>query len=446
MNLKLALRYLLHFATDSEILERLQRETFDYFIDERNCKNGLVADKTKAGSPSSIAVVGLAINVYIIGAERGYISRSEALGRILQTLRFLHSSQQGPEPDATGYKGFYYHFLDMQTGKRTWESELSTIDTAILIAGILTARHYFICNNEEEDELRRLADALYDRVDWDWARNGGATLTHGWTPETGFLDHRWDKGFSEAHILYILALGSPTHPISEAGYQEWISSFEWKKVYDTEYLYAGPLFIHQMSHLWLDLSDIHDRINKKFGLDYFENSRRAVQVHYQYAVKNPKGFNRYGKYVWGLTASDGPGPATLIVKGVQRTFYDYIARGAPYGPDDGTISPWVSITALPFAPELVIKTVRYVMVVINLLFNERRGLQASFNATYPKNGKNPFGWLSPWQFGLNNGPVVIMMENYRSGLTLKTLKQCPAVITGLRRAGFTGGWLDGDLL
>jgi hypothetical protein len=443
MNLKLALRYLLHFATDSEILERLQRETFDYFTDERNCKNGLVADKTKEGSPSSIAVVGLAINVYIIGLERGYISRSEALGRILQTLRFLHSSQQGPEPDATGYKGFYYHFLDMQTGKRMWESELSTIDTAILIAGILTARHYFIRNIEEEEELRRLADGLYERVDWDWARNGGSTLTHGWTPEAGFIDHRWDKGFSEAHILYILALGSPTHPISEAGYLEWISSFEWKKVYDTEYLYAGPLFIHQMSHLWLDLTGIRDHITRKFGIDYFENSRRAVQVHYQYAIKNPLGFNRYGKYVWGLTASDGPGPATLNVKGVKRTFYDYIARGAPYGPDDGTISPWVSITALPFAPEKVLRTVRFVMVIINLLLNERRGLQASFNATFPKNGKNPFGWLSPWQFGLNNGPVIIMIENYRSGLTLKTLKQCPAVITGLRRAGFTGGWLDG---
>ena len=148
MNLKLALRYLLRFATDSEILERLQRETFDYFIDERNCKNGLVADKTAEGCPSSIAVVGLALNVYIIGAERGYISRSEALGRILQTLRFLHSSQQGPEPDATGYKGFYYHFLDMQTGKRMWESELSTVDTAILIAGVLTARYYFMLDNE----------------------------------------------------------------------------------------------------------------------------------------------------------------------------------------------------------------------------------------------------------------------------------------------------------
>ena len=146
MNLKLALRYLLHLAPDSEILESLQRETFDYFMDEKNYRNGLVADKTQDGSPSSIAVIGLALNVYITGVERGYISRPDALERTLQTVRFLHTSHQGPEPDATGYKGFYYHFLDMQTGKRVWNCELSTIDTAILIAGVLTARHYFTGN------------------------------------------------------------------------------------------------------------------------------------------------------------------------------------------------------------------------------------------------------------------------------------------------------------
>jgi hypothetical protein len=442
MNVKLALKYWLHFTTDLEILQRLQRETFDYFIDEKNCNNGLIADKTEVGCPSSIAVIGLSINVYIIGVERGYISREEARRRILQTLRFLHSSQQGPEPDATGYRGFYYHFLNIQTGKRMWECELSTIDTAILIAGILTARHYFTLNNEEEEELRLLGDMLYERVDWDWARNGGATLTHGWTPETGFYNHRWNNGYSEAHILYILALGSPTHPISEAGYQEWLSSFEWKKVYDIGYIYAGPLFIHQMSQLWLDFRGIYDSSNTKHGIDYFENSCKAVRVHYQYALKNPMGFGRYGKYVWGLTASDGPGPASYTVKGVQRTFYDYIARGAPDGPDDGTISPWVCVTSLPFAPDLVLRAVRFVMGMIFLLFGKNKGFQASFNATFPKRGNNPFGWLSPWQFGLNNGPVVIMIENYQSGHTWKIFKECPHIITGLRKAGFKGGWLE----
>jgi hypothetical protein len=442
MNVKLALKYWLHFTTDLEILQRLQRETFDYFIDEKNCNNGLIADKTEVGCPSSIAVIGLSINVYIIGVERGYISREDARRRILQTLRFLHSSQQGPEPDATGYRGFYYHFLNMQTGKRMWACELSTIDTAILIAGVLTARHYFTLDNEEEEELRHLGDILYERVDWDWARNGGATLTHGWTSETGFYSHRWNNGYSEAHILYILALGSPTHPISEAGYQEWLSSFEWKKVYDIGYIYAGPLFIHQMSQLWLDFRGIYDSSNTKYGIDYFENSCRAAHVHYQYALKNPKRFGRYGKYVWGLTASDGPGPASYTVKGVQRTFYDYEARGAPYGPDDGTISPWVCVTSLPFAPKKVLRAVRFVLGIIFLLFGKNKGFQASFNATFPKRGNNPFGWLSPWQFGLNNGPVVIMIDNYLSGHTWKIFKQCPHIITGLRKAGFKGGWIE----
>lgn len=443
MNVKSVLHYLFHRTTDSEILERLRRDAFDYFIHEKNCKDGLIADKTAEGSPSSIAVIGLSINAYIIGVESGYITREEALKRTLQTLRFLHSSHQGPEVDATGYKGFYYHFLDMQTGKRMWECELSTIDTAILMAGILTARHYFLLDNKGEEELRRLSDELYERVEWDWARNGEATITHGWKPETGFHSERWDNGYSEAHILYILALGSPTHPVSREGYDEWLSSFELKEVYDTEYLYAGPLFIHEMSQLWLDLRGVYDSINKKYGIDYFENSRRAVYVHYKYAIKNPLGFDRYGKYVWGLTASDGPGPATHIVKGVQRTFHDYLARGAPFGPDDGTISPWVSITALPFAPELVLKTVRMVTKIIRLLVEEHGMFRASFNATFPKKEDNPFGWLSPWQYGLNQGPVVIMIENYRSGLTWRIFKQCPHVITGLRKAGFTGGWLEG---
>src|ERR1700745_3473907 len=156
MSVKLALKYWLYITKDSEILQRLQRETFDYFIDEKNCNNGLIADKTQPGCPSSIAVIGLHINVYIIGVERGYISREDARRRILQTVRFLHSSHQGPEPDATGYKGFYYHFLNMQTGKRMWGCELSTVDTAILMAGILTARHYFTLDNKEEEELRNL--------------------------------------------------------------------------------------------------------------------------------------------------------------------------------------------------------------------------------------------------------------------------------------------------
>ena len=200
-------------GADSEMLDRLLRETFDFFRHEVNPQNGLVADKTQPGSPSSIAAVGMGLSVYIVAVVRGLWSQREAIDRTLALLRFLKASHQGPEPDATGYKGFYYHFIDMQTGRRVSQSELSTVDTAILMAGILAVASYFAGNNPEESEIRKLAVELYRRVDWKWALNGGNTITHGWKPESGFLRFRWDTGYSEAIILYVLALGSPTFPI-----------------------------------------------------------------------------------------------------------------------------------------------------------------------------------------------------------------------------------------
>jgi len=431
-------------GTDSEMLDRLLRETFDYFRHEVSSQNGLIADKTQPGSPSSIAAVGMGLSVYTVAVERGLLSRMKAVGRTLTLLRFLHSSHQGPEPDATGYKGFYYHFLDMQSGRRALECELSTVDTAILMAGILTAASYFTEKNEEESEIRELAELLYRRVDWKWALNGGTTVSHGWKPESGFLPFRWDTGYSEALILYVLALGSPAFPIDPQGYRDWTSTFEWKKVYDIEHLHAGPLFIHQMSHLWLDFRGIHDDFNRKTGIDYFENSRRATYVQRQYGIDNPLGFAHYHEYGWGFTASDGPGPAVLDVNGVRRVFYDYTARGVPGGPDDGTISPWAVVASLPFAPEIVIGTVRHAIERLRLKGRSPYGFDASFNPTYPDDKhRNLHGWVSPWIFGLNQGPIIMMIENFQSELIWKRVRECPYIATGLRRAGFRGGWLDG---
>jgi len=429
-------------GTDEEMLHILQRETFEYFIKEMDPKTGLIADKTQPGSPSSIAAVGMALSSYIAGVERGFISRGNAVDRIHTVLKFFHSSHQGPEADATGYKGFYYHFLDMQTGKRTWDSELSTVDTAILLAGILSARNYFTQGSKKETELRELADDLYARVDWQWALNGEETITHGWKPESGFLPYRWDRGYSEAHILYILALGSPTFPIDPVGYKKWTSTFEWKKIYDKECIYAGPLFIHQMSHIWIDFRDIKDDLNREKGIDYFENSKRATCIQQQYAIENPLGYAHYGENAWGFTASDGPGPITLIVDGMERQFYNYTARGVPFGPDDGTISPWAVVASLPFASKVVLETIRHAIEKLNLKKYTDYGLDASFNPTYPEKGVNPNGWISPWQFGLNQGPIVLMIENYKTGLIWKIMKKCPHVIKGLRLAGFAGNWLD----
>ena len=430
-------------ATESELLDNLRRAIVDYYRNESNPQNGLIADRNEPGSPSSIAAVGMGLSVYIVAVERGILSRTDAVDRTLALLRFLDSSHQGPEPDATGYKGFYYHFLDMQTGRRAGECELSTVDTAIMMAGILTAASYFTANNEKEIELRKLADSLYRRVDWQWALNEGATMSHGWKPESGFLPYRWDTGYSEAIILYALALGSPTFRIDPQGYKEWISTFEWKKVYDIEYLYAGPLFIHQMSHLWLDFRGIHDDFNRKVGIDYFENSRRATLIHRQYGIENPLKFAHYSEYCWGLTASDGPGPAVLEVNGVERTFFGYEARGAPFGPDDGTVSPWAVATSVPFAPEIVIKTMRYIIERLKSLGRSPYGgFVASFNPTYPDSSSNLHAWTSPWIFGLNEGPILMMIENYQTELIWNAFRRCPYIVKGLQRAGFRDGWLD----
>ena len=426
-------------TVDAE-LESLQRESFSYFLHRTNPKNGLVCDKTAADWPSSIAATGLALAVHPVAVERGFITRAAAVETVLATLRFFWNSPQGPEPDATGYHGFYYHFLDMQTGRRAWQCELSTVDSTFLFAGALTAGAYFDADTPEEREIRALADALYRRADWPWAQNGGTTVTHGWKPESGFLQWRWE-GYDEALVLYILGLGSPTHPLPEESYAAWTSTYRWEHCYGYDYLYAGPLFTHQLSHMWVDFRGIQDAFMRAKGIDYFENSRRATHVQREYAIDNPLNFVHYGGNCWGLTASEGPGPAIIKLAGVERQFFDYVGRGVPYGPDDGTIAPWAVAASLPFAPEIVLPALDYCIHDLQLTKANRYGFKASFNPTYPAASGNPRGWVSPWHFGLNEGPTILMIENHRTGLLWRLMRDCPYVVTGLRRAGFTGGWL-----
>lgn len=427
-------------TADAE-LEKLQRETFEYFLHETNPSSGLVIDKTAANWPASIAATGLALASYPIGVERGFISRANAVERTLATLRFFWNSPQGPEPDATGYKGFYYHFLDMQTGRRAWQCELSTVDSTFLLAGALTAGIYFDANTTDESEIRTLSDALYRRADWQWAQNQGATVTHGWKPESGFLNYRWE-GYDEAMLLYILGLGSPTHPLPESSYIAWTSSYRWEHYYGYDYLYAGPLFTHQLSHTWLDFRGIQDAFMRLKGIDYFENSRRATYVQQRYAIENPLKFADYCECCWGITASEGPGSSTIKLDGIERKFYDYLGRGVPYGPDDGTLAPWAVVASLPFAPEIVLPTLEHCIHQAKLTKFNRYGFKAAFNPTHPGEPGNPYGfWVSPWHFGLNQGPIVLMIENYRSGLLWQLMRNCSYIKTGLRRAGFSGGWL-----
>jgi len=460
------------------MLDRLQRESFGYFLHEVNPVNGLAADRTQVarhfslgrsrwslegglrlaagdvrpargisklpqkGWPASIAATGLALAAYHTGVERGYISRSDAAGRTLAALRFFSNSPQGVGADATGYQGFFYHFLDWDTGKRARQCELSTMDSALLFAGMLAAAAYFDRDSPDEAEIRRRAAAIYQRADWNWARDGGATVSHGWTPEAGFLPYRWE-GYSEALLLYALGLGSPTHPLPEESYAAWTSSYQWRTIYGREFLYAGPLFIHQLSHVWLDLNGIQDAPMRDKGSDYFKNSCHATHVQREYAIRNPLQFALYGERCWGLTASAGPGPSTHRVGGVERRFFDYIARGVPDGPDDGTIAPWAVVASLPFAPEIVLPAIHYFNNELRLRENNPYGFKATFNPTYPEETGRLQGWVSPWHYGLNQGPIVLMIENYRTGLLWQLMRRCPPILRGLRRAGFRHGWLEG---
>ena len=422
-------------------LEKLQRESFDYFLHETNPANGLVIDKTAVNWPASIAATGLALACYPVSVERGFMTRGAAVARTLATLRFFWNSPQGTEPDATGYRGFYYHFLDMQTGRRAWHCELSTIDSAFLLAGALTTGAYFNANTTGESEIRTLADTLYCRADWRWAQNQGDTVTHGWKPESGFLSYRWE-GYDEALLLYILGLGSPTHTLAQGSYAAWATTYRWERHFGQEYLYAGSLFTHQLSHVWVDFRGIQDDYMRGKGIDYFENSRRATSVQQLYAIDNPLKFKGYGHHCWGVTASEGPGPGSLEVAGVARPLFDYIARGVPYGPDDGTLAPWAVVASLPFAPEIVLPTLDYCIYQAKLTDFNAYGFKASFNPSHPGEPGNPYGWwVSPWHFGLNQGPIILMIENYRTGMLWQLMRSCPYIKSGLKRAGFEGGWL-----
>jgi hypothetical protein len=423
-------------SLSDEELSRIESDTFKYFADEINLENGLVPDSTKQGSPSSVAVVGFALTAYPIAVERKYLSRAEAIKRTLTTLRFFNDAPHGKEPDATGYKGFYYHFLDMKTGRRAWESELSTIDTTYLLAGGLTAARYFDRETKPEREIRTLAESLYKRADWNWAQNGALTVSHGWKPETGFIKYRW-TGYSEALLLYVLGLASPSFPLPAESYHAWTRTYKWKKLYGHEFLYAGPLFIHHLSHMWIDFRGIQDDYMRGKAINYFENSRRAIYAQQAYAMRNPKKFVGYDRFSWGITATDGPGPAKRRINGRRVRFFDYKARSIPYGPDDGTLAPWAVATSLPFAPEVVLPTLSRLNKDYPEMTNQY-GFKCSYNPTFRSKGK---GWVSQGYYGLDQGPIVMMIENYRTGLIWRLMRRCPFIIDGLRRAGFHGGWL-----
>jgi hypothetical protein len=420
---------------DDVLIDRLQRGAFSYLIEFANAENGLVADTSRDQSPCSIAVVGFALSCYPIAVTNGWVSRAFAVSRTLTTLRFFWNSPQSERPDATGYKGFYYHFINMQTGRRVWQCELSLIDTTLLMAGILTVGCFFDGDGDEA-KIRSLADSLYRRVDWCWAQNGGKTVAQGWKPECGFLHYGWE-GYNEATLLYVLGLGSPTHPLSDSSFGSWGFTYQWENLLGWDVLYSGPLFTHLFSQAWLDFRGIQDKFMREKDGDYFRNTQNAIAVHREYGARNPRGFAGYNRNFWGITAGDGPAGNDVRENLNDLRCFGYMSRGVPHGPDDGTIAPWAMLATLPFAPEPALTGTRHLLTTYPEVCTLDR-FSSGFNPTLMGAGG---GWLSKGWYGLDQGLLVMMIENYRNGLIWKILRECPYLRAGLQRAGFAGGWL-----
>lgn len=441
--------------TEALSLERLREDTFRYFWETTDAVTGMAPDRYPSDSPASIAAMGFALTAYPIGVEHNYISMEQATRRTLTTLRFLLNLPQGPEKEGSaGYQGFFYHFLDPQNGLRSqaWEIELSTVDTALLMAGVLFAQSYFDGQNSEESEIRTLSETLYRRVNWQWAQNNPPLISLGWMPGKGFLTHDW-VGYNEAMLVYILALGSPSYPIEPEAWTAWTDHYkdDWGGRGQFEHLSFGPLFGHQYSHVWIDFRGIQDTYMTEKNSDYFLNSKIAVYAQRQYAIENPSRWAAYGSEIWGFTACDGPGPFRRFFNGSKREFRGYSARGLAltHSFDDGTISPTAVGGSIAFAPEIVIPALQALYTQYGSYIYSEYGFLDAFNPSFkfdvtPESGKviPGVGWVGEDYIGIDQGPILAMAENFRSELIWKTMKKNPHIRKGLQRAGFSGGWLD----
>ena len=431
-------------AADTIMVNDLERRTFQWFWDAGDPRTGLIPDRYPSPQTlSSVASVGFGLTAYGIGAERGYITRTQAVQRTLATLRYLMQSPQNDSPDqAAGYHGFYYHFLDRTTGLRfNRDIELSSIDTSLLMQGVLFAQAYYTRDTAPEREIRALADKLYGRVDWQWMRRPDNRLSMGWSPEHQFIPNYWE-GYSEGMMAYILALGAPTHGLEPASWQAWLATNNqrWGDYYGQTFLNFAPLFGHQYTHAWIDFRGLHDAWTREKQIDYFENSRRAVYAQQAYAVANPGKWQGYSATMWGLTACDGPGDATQQIDGQPRHFLAYSARGAgrDYTLDDGTIAPTAAAGSIAFAPEIVLPTLHDMKARYGQQIYGKYGFVDAFNPSF-HDGKT--FWTDHEYLGIDQGPILLMIENWRSGLVWNVMKRSPYIRTGLERAGFEGGWL-----
>jgi hypothetical protein len=438
------------------LFDDIEKRTFNFFWETTEGATGLVPDRWPGAPFASIAATGFALNAYAIGVERGYVTRAKARARVLTTLKFLHDAPQGPDPaNNAGYQGFFYHFLNFGSGKRYGNSELSTVDTALLMGGVLFVRGYFNQDDPDEEQIRKLADELYRRVNWPWSIEHMPDIRMAWSPEGQFQTHDW-RGYNEAMLVYILALGSPTFPAARQTWLAWTSDYyrSWGTLEGQTHLTFGPLFGHQFSATWIDFRGIKDEFMWPLGMDYFENSRRGVLSQRAYAIRNPLDWRGYGPNMWGLTASDGPGDFELPYLGKMRRFRSYSARGVGLPDkigenfDDGTLAPAAVIASLPFAEEIVVPATREMHKRYGQYIYGKYGFVDAFNPSFDydvplKRGRRirGVGWVDSDYLGIDQGAIISMIENHRSELIWRLMRADPYLRRGLQRAGFEGGWL-----
>lgn len=396
------------FSQDADFLDDLEHRAFQYFWDTANPETGLVPDRARAdgtlsGTVSSIAADGFELTAVCIGAQRGWIDRDAAYQRVLTTLQTFDTK-------LVNEHGFFYHYVNMNTGERVWNSEASSIDTWLFLSGALTVRQYF-----PGTPAAALATKLYEQADWAWMTDGGDTLTMGWKPGTGFLKYRWN-GFSEDLGMYLMAIGSRTHPLDPHAWNAFDRASATAHFMDQEYMQYPPLFIHQYPQAWIDFRGSRDAY-----ANYWENSRTATMAQKAFCEKLQARFPDYGK-VWGITASDG-----------QKGYMDW--GGPPINPKDlpdpridGTVVPCAAAGSIPFAPEECIADLRRMYRDYGATIYRKYGFVDAFNPAT--------GWHSADVVGIDLGITLVMSENYRTGLVWRTFMTNPEIPWAMKAVGF----------
>jgi hypothetical protein len=387
---------------DDALLEQIEKANFQFFWEQANPETGLVRDRCNVRRPDksdllgSIASTGFGLTALCIGDKRGYVSHADARGRVLNSLRFLWKKMPN-------HRGFFYHWANVNTGERLWDSEVSSIDTAILLCGILTCRQHF-----ESREIAQLAAEIYNRVDWSWLSEDTPILPHGWRPETGFLQYRWDD-YSEMMMLYLLGLGSNTYPLRPTAWDAWKrSQFEYDGI-----RYIGsfaPLFVHQYSQAWFDFRGRRDQY-----ADYFQNSTIATDVHRRFCLDLRGQFPSYSEDLWGITASD--------------SVHGYTVWGGPpaTGPIDGSIVPCAAGGSMAFLPQETMRVLRTI--------NDRYGAHALCQYGFV-DAFNPLtNWFDSDVVGIDTGITMVMIENVRTGFVWDTFMKNPEAKRSMDRAG-----------